>query len=355
MPDSTEASALATETVGADLSRVGAHPDHWYPLAWSRDLKPKKMLGVRFAEQPIVLARTESGAVVALEDRCAHRQVPLHGGVVTGEHIKCGYHGWSYDGTGRCISVPYIGACKQPNGVRSYPVKELEGLIFVFPGDSALAKVRPLPDLKRLSDPAYKTRRFGRDVKCHYTFMHENLMDMNHQFMHRKLMGSIRATCVGHRSEEKFYEVQYTFSRTGGRAPFGEAAIFSSKKGTAVDDEDIMTIRTVYPHQTLNIRMGDEDPVMELFIAYVPQDAAQRTIRTFGTISVQRPKIPGLIELAWPLLIWFTEGIFREDRFIVEREQEAWDRQGYDANQEIFPAIRGLRTFLAQHGVAPSA
>jgi hypothetical protein len=120
-----------------------------------------------------------------------------------------------------------------------------------------------------------------------------------------------------------------------------------------VDDEDVMTIRTVYPHQTLDIRFGPDEPVMELFIAYVPQDAEQRTIRTFGTISVRRPKIPGLIQLGWPLLVWFTEGIFREDRWIVEREQEAWNRQGCDANQEIFPAIRHLRQFLAAHGTPP--
>ncbi|KAF7962081.1 hypothetical protein AWV80_25955, partial [Cupriavidus sp. UYMU48A] len=41
---------------------------------------------------PIVLVRTESGTIFALEDRCAHRQVPLHAGVVEGEFIRCGYH-----------------------------------------------------------------------------------------------------------------------------------------------------------------------------------------------------------------------------------------------------------------------
>ena len=354
MPDTIEPHLARAHTAEVDLRRVDAHPDHWYPLAWSRDLKRGKTLAVRFADQPIVLVRTASGAIFALEDRCAHRQVPLHAGVVTGEQIKCCYHGWTYDKTGSCISVPYIGATHQPNGVRAYPVTEVEGLVFVFPGNAALADGRPLPNLKRLADPHFKTRRFGRKVACHYTFMHENLMDMNHQFMHRKLMGSIRARCLGHSTNGDVHEVRYTFSRTDGRAPLGEAAIFGSKKGTAVDDEDIMTIRTVYPHQTLDIRMGDDEPVMELFIAYVPQDAEQKTIQTFGTISIQRPKIPGLIELAWPFIVWFTEGIFREDRWIVEREQEAWDRQGYDGNQEIFPAIRGLRTFLAAHGIPRS-
>src|SRR5471032_3137065 len=75
-----------------DLRRTGAHPDYWYPLAWSDELKPGRTLGRRFAGQPIVLYRGNSGQAFALEDRCAHRQVPLHLGVVTADQLKCHYH-----------------------------------------------------------------------------------------------------------------------------------------------------------------------------------------------------------------------------------------------------------------------
>ncbi|HUA87956.1 MAG TPA: Rieske 2Fe-2S domain-containing protein, partial [Steroidobacteraceae bacterium] len=79
-----------------DLRRVDTHPDYWYPLAWSTELKPGKTLGRRFAGDPIVLYRGSQGRVFALEDRCAHRQVPLHLGVVDGDELRCHYHGWSY-------------------------------------------------------------------------------------------------------------------------------------------------------------------------------------------------------------------------------------------------------------------
>ena len=85
---------------------------------------------------------------------------------------------------------------------------------------------------------------------------------------------------------------------------------------------------------------------MDLWIAYVPLDAEQRTNRTFGLLSVRRPRIPGLIELAWPFLVFFTERIFAEDRAIVEMEQAAHDRQGRDHNQEVFPPILDLRGLL---------
>jgi phenylpropionate dioxygenase-like ring-hydroxylating dioxygenase large terminal subunit len=340
-----------------DLRRVGIHPDHWYPLAWSRDLKAGRSLAVRFAGEPIVLVRPAEGPVFALEDRCAHRQVPLSRGVVEGCAVRCGYHGWSYDAAGHCIDVPYLGKGKLPNGVRSYPCREVEGLVFVFPGDPALAAAVAMPSLGSVADRAYRTRRFGREVACHYSFMHENLMDMNHQFLHRRQMGQMRPRLVGHSRGDDWVEVIYTFARTDGRQPLGEAAIFGQRRGndTASAHRDLMTIRTEYPYQTLRIRTRDDTPVMDLWIAYVPLDREQRINRTFGLLSVRRPKIPLLLDAAWPLLVMFTERIFREDREIVEIEQAAHDAQGADWNQEVFPVIQQLRAVLASCGIRQHA
>ncbi len=113
-----------------------------------------------------------------------------------------------------------------------------------------------------------------------------------------------------------------------------------------------MTIRTEYPYQTLRIRTNEDTPVMDLWIVYVPVDAEQRSIRTFGLLSIKRPKIPGILEAAWPLLVMFTERIFKEDREIVEMEQAAHDAQGEDRNQEVFPLIRNLRALLSSCGTA---
>jgi renierapurpurin 18,18'-hydroxylase len=334
-----------------DLRRVGIHPDYWYPLAWSHEVKRGKTHGVTFAGEPIVLARTESGKVFALEDRCAHRQVPLHQGVVDGESIRCGYHGWTYDCSGTCIDVPYLGRDRLPNGVRSYPCREVEGLIFVFPGNAELADKRPLPAFASVSDKKYKTRRFGRPVNCHYSFMHENLMDMNHQFLHRRQMGQMRARSLGRRRGEGWVEVDYTFARMAGQQPIGEAIVFGQSRKTGGDnDKDVMTIRTEYPYQTLQIRTSDQTLVMDLWIVYVPLDREQRTNRTFGLLSIRKPGIPGVLNLAWPLLVWFTERIFKEDREIVEAEQRAHDSQGADWNHEVFPVINELRSLLRESG-----
>lgn len=335
-----------------DLRRVGAHPDHWYPLAWSSELKPGRTLAARFAGDPIVLVRPKQGPVFALADRCAHRQVPLNKGVVEGCAVRCGYHGWAYDASGRCIDVPYLGKGKLPNGVRSYPCREIGGLILVFPGNPERSEDVKLPALGSVADSRYKTRRFGREIGCHYSFMHENLMDMNHQFLHRKQMGQMRPRFLGQDVGSDWIETRYSFARTGGRQPLGEAAILGQRRASSAGtlEKDVMTIRTEYPYQTLRIRTQSDTPVMDLWIVYVPLDREQRRCRTFGLLSVQRPKIPGILEAAWPLLILFTERIFKEDRAIVETEQAAHDAQGSDWNQEVFPAIRNLRALLRKCG-----
>ena len=341
-----------------DLRRVGAHPDYWYPLAWSDELKPGKALGRRFAGQPIALIRGKNGIVFALEDRCAHRQVPLHLGVVDGEQVKCHYHGWAYDRSGKCVDVPYLGKDRLPNGVRSYPCREVDGLVLVFPGDPALADSRLPTALGSVQRKDYKTRRLNREVACHYTFMHENLFDMNHQFMHRAQMGSIKARCLGKASGEHWAQVEYTFSRTAGKPSLGEQVIVDlvRKRGEKKADFcDHMRIRTDYPNQSLKVWVGrdikdTDNPVLDVWLAYTPLDALQRTNRTYGYLSVKRPPLPGLIEAAWPFVTWFTENIFREDQEIVEYEQAAYDAQGSDWNNEVFPAIRDLRAVLARSG-----
>ena len=96
---------------------------------------------------------------------------------------------------------------------------------------------------------------------------------------------------------------------------------------------------------------------MDLWITYTPQDKEQRRIRTFGLLSIHKPGgVLGRAALtaAWPLLVAFTERIFKEDRFIVEAEQAAHDSQGANWNQEVFPVIRELGNLLARNGLPPA-
>ena len=339
-----------------DLRRVGTHPDFWYPLAWSDELKAGRPRAVSFAGEPIVLVRTKGGSVFALEDRCMHRQIPLSEGEVCGEYLKCGYHAWTYDRTGRCVNIPYLDKSQHPGrGVRGYPCREAFGLVFVFPGDTRKAASAPFPSAPAAGDPGYRTRRLSRLIRCHYTFMHENLMDMNHQFLHRRFMGGIRPALLEANEGEDWVEAVYTFSRVSGRQSLGEKFMLVHRPDAPRRREhDLMTIRTQYPYQTLTFTRADGDkPALDLWLAYVPTDRGQKSNHSFGLMSVRKPPVPGLMHLFWPFICWFTENIFAQDRRIVELEQAAHDAQGADWNREVFPVIRSLRGLLARKGVPP--
>lgn len=341
-------------TAVADLRRTGINPDFWYPVAVSGSVRKNGTFAAGFAGERIALYRGGSGTVYALEDRCAHRQVPLSMGVVEGESLRCCYHAWAYRGNGRISQIPYLpkGVDRPPRGVRAYPVREAYGLVFVFPGDPEKAAETPFPELPAYSSAEHRTMTFSRTVRCHYSFMHENLLDMNHQFLHRGVIGRIRPELLGYDTSAHSVEARYLFTPAGGKKDRG-AGLLSAEGIGGGKSPDVITIRTQYPYQTLQGRPEKAElPAFSLWVAYVPQDAEQRTNHVFGLLMIQKPPVvPGALRLAWPLIRRFTERVFAEDRMAVEAEQRAWDEQGTDWNQEVYPLILDVRKVLRSNGV----
>jgi phenylpropionate dioxygenase-like ring-hydroxylating dioxygenase large terminal subunit len=336
----------------ADLRRTGINPDFWYPVAVSRSVRKEKTFAATFAGERIALYRGQSGTVHALEDRCAHRQVPLSMGVVEGDVLRCCYHAWAYRGNGRLSQIPYLpmGAGRPPRGVRAYPVREAYGLVFVFPGDQAKAAATALPELPEFDSAKHKTMTFSRTVNCHYSFMHENLLDMNHQFLHRGVIGKIQPKLLGYDTGTQSVQARYLFSHVGGKK--NRAAGLLAAAGRSGESLGFITIRTGYPYQTLQqVPEHAELPAFSLWVAYVPEDAEQRTNHVYGLLTIKKPPIPGGLQLAWPFIRRFTERVFAEDRMAVEAEQRAWDEQGEDWNHEVFPLILDVRDVLRSNGV----
>jgi nitrite reductase/ring-hydroxylating ferredoxin subunit len=343
-----------------DLRKVGLNPDFWYPLAVARQLKTGKTLGVSFAGAPIVLARTDSGKVFALEDRCAHRQIPLHHGVVVGERLRCCYHAWSYSEDGTC-KVPYLPeGAPAPHGVRTYPCRVAHGLIFVFPGDPARAATAPLPELPMVCATDYVTINFVRQINCHYTFLHENLMDMNHQFLHRRWMGRFKPTLLAVRCDRDRIEADYSFDfltrrldlRNALQALLGvRASPQAGADGAIAHGSDYLTVSTQYPYQSLQLRRPNiAEPTLALWVAYVSTDRDQKINRPCGVLMIRKPVVPWLAYVMRPMFRYFTDSIFEEDRFVLEAEQRAYDLQGGDWNQEVLPLIMNLRELLIANG-----
>ncbi len=84
-------------------------PEGWFPVATNRELGRKPIRRV-LCGVPLVLYRDQTGAPVALHDRCPHRHAPLSDGRVINGEIECPYHGWRFNSTGRCTASPSMTA-----------------------------------------------------------------------------------------------------------------------------------------------------------------------------------------------------------------------------------------------------
>src|SRR5918998_427096 len=98
---------------------------------------------VAIAGETIMLIR-EKGVIRALHDRCPHRGVPLSHPMATQEFPgtwTCCYHGWTFDlETGTLVAAITDGPDSPICGkvaVRTYPVQERIGLVWVYVGDGA--------------------------------------------------------------------------------------------------------------------------------------------------------------------------------------------------------------------------
>lgn len=91
-----------------------------------------KLLG-----EELVAFRAGNGEVGIVQARCAHRLAPLYYGKVENEGIRCAYHGWLFDGQGRCLEIPSEGGaspvCKNV-GLRAYQVREKADIVWVYMG-----------------------------------------------------------------------------------------------------------------------------------------------------------------------------------------------------------------------------
>jgi phenylpropionate dioxygenase-like ring-hydroxylating dioxygenase large terminal subunit len=150
----------------------------WYLAAWSDEVS-HALFARRIAAEPMVLYRTESGTAVALADRCPHRRYPLSAVLLAGDVLQCGYHGFRFGSDGTCLSVP--GQAKVPlsANVRSFPLVEQYGQIWVFPGDPALADAAKIPSAPWISE--WWSATGCEPLNARASLLIDNLLDLSHE------------------------------------------------------------------------------------------------------------------------------------------------------------------------------
>jgi nitrite reductase/ring-hydroxylating ferredoxin subunit len=158
----------------------------WYPAMKSKDVG-EKPVALKLVGDEVALYR-DAGKVYAVHDRCPHRGLPLSMGKRNFPGtISCGYHGWTFDTQGKCVAALNEGPCSRIPGrvqVRTYPVEERAGLIWIYMGEKVPAPLeRDVPPelLDRDSITYFHTEKWD----FNWLPGLENLMDTHDLFVHR--------------------------------------------------------------------------------------------------------------------------------------------------------------------------
>ena len=162
---------------------------YWHPVAYVSELVGDGPLPVTLLDEPLVLARID-GKVSAFRDICAHRGTALSLGSVDASGLRCGYHGWTYDGTGRCTRIPARPELKIPTRARlvSYRAAEHLGLIWVCLSDDPVYR---LPQNPYHDDESFRLVEVEPyDWNCALQRRIENYVDFGHfAWVHDGVLG----------------------------------------------------------------------------------------------------------------------------------------------------------------------
>lgn len=158
-------------------------PNGWFQIAFSDDLVKGGVLSVDALGQRLVAFRGEDGAVRILDAYCAHLGAHLgHGGRVEGNHIRCPFHGWCFDGDGRCVEIPYAERIPTRARVTSWPVDERNGQIFVWHHSEGKPPNFHIPNIEEYGSPEWTSTwtRYCWELRTHPQEMMENAVDWPH-------------------------------------------------------------------------------------------------------------------------------------------------------------------------------
>lgn len=163
-------------------------PNQWYAILRTEDIK-KKPVGITRFSKKLVLYRDTAGRAVCLDDRCAHKGVPLSHGKQHGDLIACPYHGFQYNASGQCVHMPVLGkngSVPKSMCVRSYELREEHGLIWFWTGDEHAEPVGEVPMFEEFRSYTGFTSRYGWDAPVHYTRYVESVCEVYHvPFVHK--------------------------------------------------------------------------------------------------------------------------------------------------------------------------
>jgi phenylpropionate dioxygenase-like ring-hydroxylating dioxygenase large terminal subunit len=321
----------------AKVRTAGLDPNYWYAVEYDRAIAPGRVVETSFWGTSIALYRGTDGAVRALENRCAHRQLKLSLGDVSGCRLTCVYHGWSYDPDGRLADIPHdlFGRPMPSVRIRAYPVRVRYGLVWIFPGDPALAETRPLPEIPELEGPRrWACVPLAFTWRAHHSMIIDNVSDFSHAWLHRRYRPFTDAKLT--RCALEGDRVRLSYDTRVGRGRFSQFFVDRKRVNT-----NAMDLAYEYPYQ-----WSDTDGKIKHWCFVLPIDA--RTTRVFFLFYFESLKIPftpfriprTLMSLVLRIANRVLIGpLLRQDGVAVEAEQDGWETHPDAPVPDLNPAV----------------
>ncbi len=174
---------------------------YWHPICAAAQLtaeQPKKR--VRLLGEDLVVFRLPDGRYGLVEEHCRHRGVSLAYGFCENEGIRCAYHGWLYDLSGRCLEQPFEPkelSFKDRVRLKAYPVEELGGIVFGYMGPPERQTLLPRWD-SLVREDGTREVNIRATLNCNWLQPTENIMDSTHiYFLHQYYQENAQGQKIG--------------------------------------------------------------------------------------------------------------------------------------------------------------
>ena len=317
----------------------------WYAIAFSHEVDAARPLPRYCCGDRIVLFRTGNGEPVALYDRCPDRGSPLSLGKIANDTVQCPYHGFRYGASGHCVRVPSQATIVPELSVRSYPVAEKGGFVWLWPGASEAADPDLLPDCFEfgLDRPGWTAKPYLMlEIKANYSLLFENLLDTSHiSFLHGTTLDGGRMATSTFRIESAGKVVRIIRELTGdtptpsNTKQYGLHGIttFDRRLESIAHLPNLHIIRNTF---TFPERTGHPPHVQINVMPITP--SREHELYQFLTMTTSYP------ESHPPELVEGMRSVLEEDRVVLEAIQSLYDEGGPDLPEcSVNADVAGLR------------
>jgi 5,5'-dehydrodivanillate O-demethylase oxygenase subunit len=253
---------------------------YWHPVAAAAELTDEKPIrAVKILNEELVVYRDKSGRYGLVGEHCPHRLASLAYGRVDAEGIRCPYHGWKFDQTGRCLEQPAEPAdstFKDRIKHVAYPVQYLGGLIYAYLGPT------PAPLLPRWDVLVWEHGRRWivkeSIIDCNWLQPMENSVDPSHLYWLHGDTERVVAPLKTYAEKHEFIRFEYGIRKRRTTLPLATGS------KPAVDDHPLL-FPTVLRHvaafnegnghrHNLQIRVPVDDHHTQVFrVNFLPMES----------------------------------------------------------------------------------